>query len=214
MNRYSLRHRMCGVQGLYARVVCVKNPNERGTQHENFHWNKKKTQIKTKTHALGAQNWRWTRWHLMHQYFQSRSALSLKVIFFLSNETSLCDLLDVLRTIYWPCCLLFEGHRYPMINSGDTIALKFGYTYGSFSSYWLSCTTTSCGYSTCPGTMITSSEWTSCSSNMRFFIYAMNKVDGQPINSGDTVSIASISYGSDYRLRCDSSTTYKCRVIS
>ncbi|XP_015762068.1 PREDICTED: uncharacterized protein LOC107341166, partial [Acropora digitifera] len=113
---------------------------------------------------------------------------------------------DGVREVVWSG--LTDGHRYPMINSGDTIALKFAYTYGSFSSYWLSCTTTSCGYSTCPGTMITSSEWTSCSSNMRFSIYAMNKVDGQPINSGDTVSIIPTSYGSEYRLRCDTSTTY------
>ncbi|KAK2553720.1 hypothetical protein P5673_024949 [Acropora cervicornis] len=105
-------------------------------------------------------------------------------------------------------------HRYPMINSGDTIALRLAYTYASLNTYWLSCTTTSCGYSTCPGTLITSSEWTSCSANMRFLIRAMNKMDGQPINSGDTVSIVSISYGSEYRLRCGASTTYKCRVTS
>ncbi|KAK2553748.1 hypothetical protein P5673_024978 [Acropora cervicornis] len=106
------------------------------------------------------------------------------------------------------------GHRYPMINSGDTIALRSAYTYGSLKSHWLSCTSTSCGYNICPGTLITSSGWTSCSGNMKFFIRAMNKMDGQPINSGDTVSIIPTSYGSQYRLRCDTSTTYKCRVTS
>ncbi|XP_074636345.1 uncharacterized protein LOC141894560 [Acropora palmata] len=119
---------------------------------------------------------------------------------------------DEPREIVWSG--LTNGHRYPMINSGDTIALRLAYTYASLNTYWLSCTTTSCGYNTCPGMLITSSEWTSCSANMRFLIRAMNKMDGQPINSGDTVSIVSIAYGSEYRLRCDTSTSYKCRVTS
>ncbi|XP_067034476.1 uncharacterized protein [Acropora muricata] len=119
---------------------------------------------------------------------------------------------DGVREVVWSG--LTDGNRYPMINSGDTIALRSAYTYGSLKSHWLSCTLTSCGYNTCPGTLITSSEWTSCSGNMKFFIRAMNKMDGQPINSGDTVSIIPTSYGSQYRLRCDTSTTYKCRVTS
>ncbi|XP_067034475.1 uncharacterized protein [Acropora muricata] len=116
------------------------------------------------------------------------------------------------REIVWSG--LTDGHRYPMINSGDTIALRLAYTYGSLNTYWLYCSTTNCEYSTCPGTQITSSEWTSCSANIRFLIRAMNKMDGQPINSGDTVSLVSIAHGSEYRLHCDTSTTYKCRVSS
>ncbi|XP_029198298.2 uncharacterized protein LOC114963294 [Acropora millepora] len=119
---------------------------------------------------------------------------------------------DGAREVVWSG--LTDGHRYPMINSGDTIALRSAYTFGSLKSHWLSCTSTSCGYNICPGTLITSSEWTSCSGNMKFFIRAMNKMDGQPINSGDTVSIIPTSYGSPYRLRCDTATTYKCRVSS
>ena len=53
------------------------------------------TQIKNKTHALGAENWRLTSRELLHQYFQSLSARSLNLKFFLSNDTSLWDFLNV-----------------------------------------------------------------------------------------------------------------------
>ena len=110
--------------------------------------------------------------------------------------------------------LLFVGNRFPIINSGDTIALRSAYPSGSYSKYWLYCHTSYCVYTTCPGTVMTSSKWSSCSSKMKFVIRAMNKMDGQPINSGDTVSIISTTYGSSYRLRCDTSSSWKCRFVS
>ncbi|XP_068679467.1 uncharacterized protein [Montipora capricornis] len=109
---------------------------------------------------------------------------------------------------------LANGHRFPIINSGDTIALRSAYPSGSYQKYWLYCITSYCVFTTCPGTVMTSSKWSSCTSHMKFKIHAMNKMDGQPINSGDTVSISSTGYGSNYRLRCSTSTSYKCRFVS
>ncbi|XP_068679468.1 uncharacterized protein [Montipora capricornis] len=110
--------------------------------------------------------------------------------------------------------LTLNGHRFPIINSGDTIALRSAYPSGSYQKYWLYCITSYCVFTTCPGTVMTSSKWSSCTSHMKFKIHAMNKMDGQPINSGDTVSISSTGYGSNYRLRCSTSTSYKCRFVS
>ena len=114
------------------------------------------------------------------------------------------------------CSILsFEGHRYPIINSGDIIALRLAHT-GSLSKYWLYCDTSYCVYTSCHGTFMTSSSWSSCSSAMIFKITAMGKMDGQPINSGDTVTLKTKSngYTSSYHLRCDTSTSYKCRMFS
>lgn len=109
---------------------------------------------------------------------------------------------------------LSDGHRYPIINSGDMIALRSAYPSGSYAKYWLYCSTSKCLFTTCPGTVMTASHWSSCSSHFKFKIYAMGKMDGQPINSGDTVSIVSTAYGSSYRLRCDTSTSWRCRFVS
>ncbi|XP_068747044.1 uncharacterized protein [Montipora capricornis] len=110
---------------------------------------------------------------------------------------------------------LSNGHRFPLINSGDTIALRSAYPYSSYNSKWLYCSTSNCVFTTCPGTVMTSSYWSSCSSHMIFKIQAKNKMDGQPINSGDAVSIISRGYGSgEYRLRCSTSTSWKCRFVS
>ena len=49
---------------------------------------------------------------------------------------------------------------------------------------------------------------------MKFVIRAKDKMDGQPINSGDTVSIISTAYGSSYRIMCSTSSSYKCRFVS
>ena len=49
---------------------------------------------------------------------------------------------------------------------------------------------------------MTKSLWSSCSSLSKFYITAFGKVNGEPINSGDTVSLSSVAYGSSYRLRC------------
>lgn len=109
---------------------------------------------------------------------------------------------------------LSDGHRYPIINSGDMIALRSAYPSGSYSKYWLYCHTSYCQFTTCPGTVMTASRWSSCSGHFKFRIYAMGKMDGQPINSGDTVSIVATAYGSRYRLRCDTSTSWRCRFVS
>ena len=105
-------------------------------------------------------------------------------------------------------------HRYPTINSGDTIALRSAFTSGSYSTYWLRCYTSRCFWSTCTGSIITSSGWTSCSKQMIFNITAKGKTDGEPIISGDTVSLRSTYYGSSYRLYCYSSSSYYCRIGS
>ena len=49
---------------------------------------------------------------------------------------------------------------------------------------------------------MTKSLWSSCSSYSKFYITVFGKVNGEPINSGDTVSLSSVAYGSSYRLRC------------
>ncbi|XP_068747943.1 uncharacterized protein [Montipora capricornis] len=111
--------------------------------------------------------------------------------------------------------LTLNGHRFPIINSGDTIALRSASTSSSYDKKWLYCSTSVCVFTTCPGTVMTSSYWSSCSSHMKFKIQAKNKMDGQPINSGDSVSIISTGYGSgQYRLRCSTSSSYHCRFAS
>lgn len=115
------------------------------------------------------------------------------------------------------CSILsFEGHRYPIINSGDTIALRLAYTSGSLSKNWMFCTTSYCHYTTCHGTFMKSSSWSSCSSSMIFKITAMGKMEGQPINSGDTVTLKTKNYGftSSYHLRCHTSTSSRCEMVS
>ena len=108
-----------------------------------------------------------------------------------------------------------EGHRYPIINSGDTVALRSAYTSGSSSKYWLNCHKTHCDWHTCQdSTIMTSSGWTSCSSLIKFTITAKGKTDGQPINSGDTVSFRSNNYGSSYRLYCNASSETQCTIQS
>ncbi|KAL9966202.1 hypothetical protein ACROYT_G024241 [Oculina patagonica] len=111
---------------------------------------------------------------------------------------------------------LTEGHRYPIIKSADTIALRSAYTSGSYSTYWLGCHTTHCDWHGCPGgTIITSSGWSSCINNrIMFTITAKGKTDGEAINSGDTVSLSLNQYGSSYRLYCSSSSSSLCRTNS
>lgn len=109
----------------------------------------------------------------------------------------------------------FQAYRFPIINSGDRIALRSAYPSGSYSKYWLYCHTSYCQFTTCSGTVMTSRYWSSCSRHMKFKIYAMGKMNGQPINSGDTVSIVSTGYGSgQYRIRCSTSTSQRCRFAS
>ena len=107
-----------------------------------------------------------------------------------------------------------KGYRYPIINSGDTIALRSAYTSGSYSKYLLHCYTSYCYWGTCPGIIITSSGWTSCSKRIMFTITAKGKTDGERINSGDTVSLSSNIYGSSYRLYCTTSSRSYCCVRS
>lgn len=112
--------------------------------------------------------------------------------------------------------LTLNGHRYPIINSGDLIALRLAVTSGSLSQRWLYCTTSRCTYTSCHGTHMQSSSWRSCSSYMIFKITAMGKMDGQPINSGDTVTLTIKAYGytSSYHLRCYRSQSSYCRMYS
>ncbi|XP_027042618.1 uncharacterized protein LOC113670643 [Pocillopora damicornis] len=109
---------------------------------------------------------------------------------------------------------LSNGHRYPIINSGDRIALRSAYTSGSYVNYWMRCKSSYCRWYTCPGQVMTSSAWSSCSSYMFYYIHAMGKMNGQPINSGDVVSLSSYGYGSRYRLYCGTSTSTKCYMAS
>ena len=106
--------------------------------------------------------------------------------------------------------------RYPTIKSGDTIALRSAYTSGSYSKYWLKCYTSYCYWSTCSlgGSIMTSSGWTSCTSRMIFTITAKGKTNGEPINSGDTVSLSSNYYSSSYRLYCTASSDTPCKMQS
>ncbi len=103
-----------------------------------------------------------------------------------------------------------EGHRYPIINSGDTIALRSAYTSGSYSTYWLWCHTSYCAWTNNQSPIITSTGWSSWTSYMKFTITAKGKTDGEAINSGDTVSLSSNAYGSRYRLYCSSSSSSVC----
>ncbi|XP_032220566.2 uncharacterized protein LOC116603461 [Nematostella vectensis] len=106
------------------------------------------------------------------------------------------------------------GYRFPIIKSGDRIALKMSYTSGSNMYYYMHCTTSYCYRNNCPGdTVIKSGKWSSCRA-MTYIIRAIGKSNGQPINSGDMVYISSGYYGSSYRLRCSTSTSYKCRFNS
>ena len=121
----------------------------------------------------------------------------------------------VLEIIVHDGVFALEGHRYPIINSGDTIALRSAFTSGSYSTYWLYCGTGYCAWTTCQGsTIITSSGWTSCSKYMMFIITAKGKTNGEPINSGDTVSLSSNYYSSSYRLYCNASSDTFCKMQS
>ena len=107
---------------------------------------------------------------------------------------------------------LLQVHRYPVIKSGDQIVLRSAHV--SYSSYLLYCAT-NCQLYQCSGSQsMTKSLWSSCSSYSKFYITAFGRVNGEPINSGDTVSLSSVAYGSSYRLRCTSSNTWYCRVQS
>ncbi|XP_020609342.1 uncharacterized protein LOC110047929 isoform X2 [Orbicella faveolata] len=106
---------------------------------------------------------------------------------------------------------LSKGHRYPIINSGDTVALRSAYTA---STSWLHCHKSHGDWHSCQGsTILTSTGWTSCST-LTFTITARGKSDGEPINSGDTASLSSNSYGSSYRLYCSASSSTHCTVQS
>ncbi|XP_032220567.2 uncharacterized protein LOC116603462 [Nematostella vectensis] len=109
---------------------------------------------------------------------------------------------------------LSNDHRYPIINSGDRIALKMSYTWGSDKQNYMYCTASYCYRSNCPGeTVFKSNKWSSCRA-MTYIIRAIGKSDGQPINSGDMVYISSGYYSNSYRLVCSTSTSYNCRFNS
>lgn len=110
---------------------------------------------------------------------------------------------------------LSKVHRYPIINSGDTIALRSAFTSGSRSQEWFGCGRRLCFIYTCHGLTIANSKWwSSCNYGRRgvFTIFAKGKMNGQPIDSGDTVSLSSNRYGISYRLYCTASTNTYCCV--
>lgn len=106
---------------------------------------------------------------------------------------------------------LSHGNRYPIINSGDVIALRSAYPSGNYLKYWLYCQTSYCVFTSGPISVITSSNWSSLTNYAKFKIIAKGKMDGQPIYSGDTVVLSSVQYGANYWLRCWASTSYLCR---
>ncbi|XP_073235661.1 uncharacterized protein [Porites lutea] len=108
---------------------------------------------------------------------------------------------------------LSKVYRYPIIKSGDLIVLRSAHS--SYYQYLMYCTTSSCYWTSCSGSRsMTPSLWSSCASYAKFYITAMGKKPGEPINSGDTVSLSSYGYGSSYRLRCTSSYSWYCRMQS
>ncbi|CAH3016793.1 unnamed protein product [Porites evermanni] len=109
---------------------------------------------------------------------------------------------------------LSHGNRYPIINSGDIIALRSAYNSGSYVKYWLYCHTSYCLFTSGPSKVMTTSKWSSLNGYAKFMITARGKMDGQPINSGDTVILSSPKLGSKYWLRCWTSTSYQCRLSS
>ena len=121
----------------------------------------------------------------------------------------------VLEIIVHDGVFALEGHRYPIIKSGDTIALRMAFISGGYSTQWLNCHKSShCDRHSCQGsTIMSSSLWTSCST-LTFTITAKGKTHGQPINSGDTVSLSSNNYGSSYRLYCSASFDTHCTLQS
>lgn len=116
--------------------------------------------------------------------------------------------------IFLPFFFLFlKVHRFPIIYSGDIIALRSAHS--SYSSKLLWCSKSYCKLYSCSGRTMSSSAWSSCSSYSMFKIFAMGKWDGEPINSGDTVSLLSYkAYGSSYWLRCSTSSSTYCCVQS
>ena len=108
-------HRKCGIRVIFTSCLC-ENPNERGrafdSNNELFITRKTRifieiaflTQIKNKNSRTWNRNWRLTRRDLLHQYFQSLSARSLKLKFFwamrhLSVICSMCScFLDAIQT--------------------------------------------------------------------------------------------------------------------
>ncbi|CAH3140286.1 unnamed protein product [Porites lobata] len=108
---------------------------------------------------------------------------------------------------------LSRVYRYPIIKSGDLIVLRSAHS--SYYSYLMYCTTSVCAWTSCSGSRsMTPSLWSSCSKYAKFYITARAKKNGEPINSGDTVSLRSYAYGSSYLLRCASSTSWYCRMQS
>ncbi|XP_031568175.1 uncharacterized protein LOC116302906 isoform X2 [Actinia tenebrosa] len=104
--------------------------------------------------------------------------------------------------------LNLRGRRYPVIHSGDRIALRV--MYSSYSTRWIRCYSSYCYYSSCPGDKIMpSTKWSSCTYE-QFYIRGVNKNDGQTILSGDYVTLAPYKRGATCRLRCFSSTSTKC----
>ncbi|RMX42268.1 hypothetical protein pdam_00009855 [Pocillopora damicornis] len=112
---------------------------------------------------------------------------------------------------------LSKVHRYPIINSGDTIALRSAFTSGPRSQEWFGCGRRFCFIYTCHGLTIANSKWWSSCNYGRlgvFTIFAKGKMNGQPIDSGDTVSLSSNRYEISYRMYCTASTnTYCCDAL-
>ncbi|EDO47641.1 predicted protein [Nematostella vectensis] len=111
--------------------------------------------------------------------------------------------------------VLPDAPRYPPINSGDKIALKMSYTSGDLSKFWMKCSDRECSAHKCAEGRLNmkSSKWSSCVTLM-YIIRAIGKSDGQPINSGDKVTISSAQDMNSKHIGCDSKDSYKCRFQS
>ena len=112
------------------------------------------------------------------------------------------DLISLFFVFYF-----LEGPRSPII-SGDIIVLRSANTD---STKWLECTNSSCGWTNCQGSA-NSKGRSSCSKRMMFVING--KKERRAIVSGATVSLSSVSYGSNFLLGCSNSSSTPCGLIT
>ena len=112
-------------------------------------------------------------------------------------------------------CISFffsPARRFPIIYSGDLIALRVATTKGSATKWLSGSKTTFCGTSTCPAAdYMTAAKWAACPTVV-FRIRARGKADGEPVDSGDRVKISFPYYGETRFFYCSTSTTYQCRA--
>ncbi|XP_028517457.1 uncharacterized protein LOC110247610 isoform X2 [Exaiptasia diaphana] len=101
--------------------------------------------------------------------------------------------------------------RFPVILSGDLIALKLSRSSGA--PRWMQCSKSSyCTTSTCPGGQVMlSSKFSSCRTVV-FRIRALGRLDGEAVESGDYVALT-FPYNGGKTLYCYRSTSKPCRAL-